>query len=304
MENESVSPNIVALQRVIAGFVLAVTSIVSTMGQRELTRRLLWISLVIISSSVFTFIVGKLALLPVQFVLATSRYLSPRIVGASIESMEGYLDVALHSLTLSLPQTTLFFLRYLYPIPMDRLFFQSLQCVPIDQFRDPKQKLVMEALLAKPGILYQTYFQSISAYLKRTFRVLILQILIVLVGFVPFIGRLAPMLLEVWYLQRFIGLETSLVISVGSHFGAFRFTPALLLSHLLSIRALARELLSPYFLRLDVSGSSQKALLDRNFTFLFGFLMPFYAMSKISYLGPLLFGLGQSAIVWSLVEIV
>ena len=115
-----------------------------------------------------------------------------------------------------------------------------------------------DALAAKEGM---SLARSIAIPTWRMIKFLLLTLCLMLVGLIPVIGTIVATLAQAW----------------------------------LTARAVAWELIDPYFECLDIRHAEQRTFINEHQKLLIGFGLPISLMLAIPIVGPLLFGLAQAA---------
>ena len=115
-----------------------------------------------------------------------------------------------------------------------------------------------EALAAKEGM---SVARSIAIPTWRLIKFLLLTLCLMIVGLIPVIGTIIATATQAW----------------------------------LTARAVAWELVDPYFECLDIRHAEQREFINKHQKLLIGFGLPISLMLAIPIVGPLLFGLAQAA---------
>ena len=231
------------------------------------------------------------------------------------------LSEATNSLTRTildfLPNLILFTLRYLYPEPIESLFFNSIIETASDVAFKTDPKAIYCVKFSKSQLLdietgraarrcgcfcYRNprgaAIHRLFLYLARVGKRIVLLAFISLVSLLPVVGRFAWPLATVHYIYSTLGMKTAIYFSFGSLLfpSLTGFLSGRPLSFLLKLRLFARELLEPYLSRSNLKQDERRHFIQQNTLLLCGFSLFFYLPMQIPIVGPFVFGFAEAAI--------
>ncbi|KAG0357656.1 hypothetical protein BC939DRAFT_458470 [Gamsiella multidivaricata] len=223
-----------------------------------------------------------------------------------------------HELMSSVPLLGLLFMRYLYPQPLDDIFVDSLmysdhlllqehEHAKQEQARNPTAVdstspsiYVMDhrgpftpALLAYPLKVQQ--WQEMWRYMRRTWRRLKWALLFLVLSWVPVLGRFAFPIASFLSTIQAIGSKPLAVVFALASFMLPRSVSVYLLKGFFGCRALTRELLDPYFIRIGMSHYQKRKWFNYRKSVLLGFGVVFYIGCSIPIIGVAVYGLAQAS---------
>ncbi|ORZ05757.1 hypothetical protein BCR42DRAFT_427694 [Absidia repens] len=200
----------------------------------------------------------------VKYVAAT--YAGP---GHDINKVDGILTT-IHRTIIDIisyvPVLALLFMRYVYPKPLDDLFMETLQY--IDQLNSNSNNNrqggddagsphpTYAGAMAKRSYRKE-YWPNMKSYMRRTWTKMLFGLVIFLLSFLPRVGQF--------------------VIPAAGAYATFR--------SLSKSQGIVRELLEPYFVRMNMSHSEKKRWFDGRKGILFGFSLIAYMLIRVPYLG-------------------
>ncbi|KAJ2780394.1 hypothetical protein H4R18_003475 [Coemansia javaensis] len=115
-------------------------------------------------------------------------------------------------------------------------------------------------------------------------------------GRVPYVGWLVAPAGSVAMMARFVGVPAAgAVAALAAVSRDSRRTALFVFKSLLASRGLARDLLRPYFAHLGAKPEQQAAFYRANESALVGFILAFYLVVQLSWIGPAFFILAQAA---------
>jgi uncharacterized protein involved in cysteine biosynthesis len=197
-------------------------------------------------------------------------------------------------------------LRHIYPKPLDDLFMQSLEwsdkIYKDKHSKDDPTKEPLRPLYSRTLALYARNSSShspqrISKFVRRTVKRLVLGLVLYLLSLIPGLGKLVFPAAGFYSLYHALGEDLALAAIVGG-VGLLilpKRTYVVLVQGWLSSRALTRELLEPYFARIDFSDSQKREWFHEREAVLFGFGLAWYLIVRLPLLGPLAYGLAEAA---------
>ncbi|KAJ3336194.1 hypothetical protein HDU91_001863 [Kappamyces sp. JEL0680] len=228
------------------------------------------------------------------------------------------------ALSSALPNACMLVLRYIYPAPLDRLFYASALEMALDRPSHDKSQWV--ASVARTELAKLDYVEGKSGlwrrccatntrggvhirllkYLKRLFNRAKILVICQLLSLTPVVGRFVWPIATLWYITRTFGFKPALVL-VGISVlvpSAASFLTRKPLSFVTALRLLSRELLEPYLSRSNLSAKKQKEWLIQHQLVLSGFVTVFYPFLNYAFAGPLAFTCALHAMPAVWIEIV
>jgi hypothetical protein len=170
---------------------------------------------------------------------------------------------------LALPFLIMTVIRHIYPKPLDDLFMQSLAWsdhIYLDKHaEDDKSKQPLRPLYSKALALYardpSTHSpQRVSKFVRRTVKRLTLGLVLYVMSLVPGFGKLVFPAAGFFSLYQALGQDLVLAAAVGG-IGLLllpKRSYVVLVQGWLSSRALTRELLEPYFARINFTDAQKR----------------------------------------------
>ncbi|KAJ3215435.1 hypothetical protein HDU67_000419 [Dinochytrium kinnereticum] len=250
--------------------------------------------------------ITSLALLGVGHGITWPLRLLRRLVGGKnalwvLDWAVSVADSVMFWFLVMMPNAGLYFFRYIYPNPVDLVFFESLKTftgeIALPGSRARFCLRFARSLETIPSGRV-AYYARVISYLRRYSKRLAILGCVWIVSKVPGFGGMAWPLATFLYLSFHIGWKPSLWICglglVSPPWG--RFVQRRLLRNLLAFRALGRELMEPYICRSKMDMFQKRAWFFKHEPVLAGFTIPFYLLLEIPILGPaLFFGLSQAS---------
>ncbi|KAF9417654.1 hypothetical protein BGZ94_009915 [Podila epigama] len=243
---------------------------------------------------------------------------------AHLRGLEIFSNKA-HELMSSIPLLGLLFLRYLYPQPLDDIFIEGLEYsdyLLLQEHEHAKAQKAQSHLTPKsaespsspseastsvmdyrgpftPALLAYPYrvrhWQEMWRYIRRTWRRLKWGLLFLVLSWLPVIGRFAfPVASFISTIQS-IGSKPLAVVFAVASFLLPRSVSIYLLKGFFGCRALTRELLDPYFVRVGMSHYQKRKWFNYRKSVLLGFGVVFYVGTSIPIIGVAVFGLAQAS---------
>ncbi|KAG0263478.1 hypothetical protein BGZ95_003798 [Linnemannia exigua] len=256
--------------------------------------------------------------LPVAAIGSLLRVLSLTMDTDTSESQRG-LEIfsnKAHELMSSIPLLGLLFLRYMYPQPLDDIFIDGLiysdhllmqehEHAKAEQARNPTsvdpnspsiyvmdhRGLFAPALLAYPYKVQHWY--EMWRYIRRTWKRLKWALLFLVLSWFPIIGPLAFPIASFLSTIQSIGSKPLAIVFGASSFFLPRSVSIYLLKGFFGCRALTRELLDPYFIRIGMTHFQKRKWFNYRKSVLLGFGVVFYVGCSIPIIGVAIYGLAQ-----------
>ncbi|KAF9108695.1 hypothetical protein BGX29_008227 [Mortierella sp. GBA35] len=258
--------------------------------------------------------------LPIAAIGSLLRVLSLTMDTDTTESQRG-LEVfsnKAHELMSSIPLLGLLFLRYMYPQPLDNIFIDGLvysdhllmqehEHAKAEQTRNPgsvdpsspsiyvmdHRGLFAPALLAYPYKVQ--HWHEMWKYMRRTWKRLKWALLFLVLSWFPIIGRFAFPIASFLSTIQSIGSKPLAVVFGVLSFMLPRSLSIYLLKGFFGCRALTRELLDPYFIRIGMNHYQKRKWFNYRKSVLLGFGVVFYVGCSIPIIGVAVYGLAQQA---------
>ncbi|ORZ00652.1 hypothetical protein BCR43DRAFT_529564 [Syncephalastrum racemosum] len=197
----------------------------------------------------------------------------------------------------ALPFLALMFMRYAYPKPLDDLFMESLRYVDT---LNPDRKPYAASLAKRK--YREEYWSNMKGYMKRLWKNLRLGIIIYLLSLLPVVGQFVFPAAGAYATFKSLGQTQGAVVGI-----CFLFLPRAatfrLIRALIGMRALMRELLEPYFVRMSMSHKEKRKWFSGRKDILFGFSAIAYILIRIPILGFLGYGVAQAAAAYMLTTV-
>ncbi|KAI7901244.1 uncharacterized protein BX663DRAFT_475722 [Cokeromyces recurvatus] len=212
--------------------------------------------------------------------------------GEQVTKAQTLLDSAyqsIHEIVASLPLLALLLMRYVYPKPLDDLFMESLRYLDQQYPQRKPYATVLEQQKSK-----RNHWIDMKQYISRTWKKIRLGILLLLLSMLPVIGKFVFPAAGAYTTYKALGKTQAVVVGV-----CFFFLPQWatmkLVRALIGMRSLMRELLSPYFIRMQMSHKEKRRWFSGRKDRLFGFSAIAYIMIRLPMVGILGYGIAQAA---------
>ncbi|KAK5653521.1 hypothetical protein OQA88_8780 [Cercophora sp. LCS_1] len=206
---------------------------------------------------------------------------------------------------LQIPLFLMTLMRYVTPT-LDDLFMESLRWVDTTYVEKHKND-------ADPSKLRAMYYPNLKGYRKRDgstnssstaeavsmfavryVRKGLISLAIYGASFLPKAGFLVLPAASFWTFNKAVGLGPASVIFGTGIFLPKRYLVIFLQSYFAS-RSLMRELLEPYFARVQFTKEEKKKWFRSREGLLFGFAIGFYTLLKVPLLGVLIYGIAEAS---------
>ncbi|ORX92140.1 hypothetical protein K493DRAFT_226384 [Basidiobolus meristosporus CBS 931.73] len=274
---------------IIKGFELACEGSVASFRNPQLRVWLLWSFLILFGFLVVVyFVTHNLILFPLKLVKWGNLFFGYlfRYDYSTVDSTLNTVMLSVSSAISTTPFIGLLFVRYLYPQPFDRVFMTSLQASSYTYF----------VRLSRVPYRY-TYWKEMKRYFARTTRRLRLLLTVYALSLLPVIGVLATPLASAWLTSRAFGKPVGYTFALATFiFPVLKPYSVYALSYFYGCRALAWELLEPYFSRVVVTNSERYLWFSPRQTVTLSFAILFYSLMYVPYIGPFFFVLGQASV--------
>ncbi|KAI8094361.1 hypothetical protein BDF21DRAFT_93065 [Thamnidium elegans] len=189
----------------------------------------------------------------------------------------------------SVPFLALLFMRYIYPKPLDDLFMESLRFLDAQHpERDPYASVLAQQKFKK------RYWVDMKDYTLRTWKKLRIGILLIILSCIPFVGRFVFPLAGAYTTYRALGKTQGIAVGICFFFLPHWATMKLVRA-LIGMRSLMRELLAPYFIRMQMSHREKRGWFSGRKDVLFGFSAIAYIIIRLPIIGIVCYGIVQAA---------
>ncbi|KAJ3023989.1 hypothetical protein HKX48_008603 [Thoreauomyces humboldtii] len=250
-----------SLATVLQGVVLAWDGSKATLRTSR-TRRTLWKTLLYLVLVTATLVITTHAVfLPLRLAHAVSQRLVRPVLGSTVVRWLDYvmeaIDRCISWFLVATPDAGLYLVRYMFPGPLDKLFFEALRGLPTPTVVDDRARFVARfAGSLEPsavGVLggRRSWTLRLSAYLKRYAKRILMLIPIYLISKIPLAGFLIWPLATFVYLGLAVGWNRAAILCGAGLVSPpwWKFVRGPLLRGIWSFRSLERELIEPYLCR-------------------------------------------------------
>ncbi|RHZ49347.1 hypothetical protein Glove_522g16 [Diversispora epigaea] len=208
----------------------------------------------------------------------------------------------------NLPFLGLLFIRYIYPETLDSLFIESLRNIDFVYIKNHKEEDEDELRPPYASALERydygfNHWQETKQYLIRTGNQLKKVIAVYFLSLLPFVGGFVYPIASAFALVNSLGYVPAIIVGI-----LMSITPGtksfaiIFLETLYSSRALMRELLEPYFGRIQYDSETKRKWFREREGILFGFSIVFYPLIRLPLVGMLFYGVAQAATALVLVK--
>jgi hypothetical protein len=243
--------------QVISFFVLRLSSILLAIGPLWLTR------------------------FAISLLLPEGNYTRLRLL-ASLTSLIGIVD----GFIAGTPFLILLSLRYVWPAKLDQVFMDSVET---------RDRALSVVLAARP-YTYR-YWQEFRHYLTRSMGRLRWLVAMRLIMLIPWVGSLLLMGFSFYMARRSFGRRLAFVYAALTLLPGGRFYATKLMELTLGSRQLVRELLEPFFCRMDMDARMRREWFRHRNAATFGFGVLAYILMQQSWTNLLVYIMAQAAIV-------
>ncbi|KAI8393946.1 uncharacterized protein BYT42DRAFT_609708 [Radiomyces spectabilis] len=234
-------------------------------------------------------ITNILVALPIQLVRFAIWMIAP-----SAQAIHGSQSVLMdfsrsaHEVADMIPMIALLFMRYIYPKPLDDLFMESLRYSDICH---PERPAYASSLRNRR--YHAEYWRNVVDYVQRMTKKLRWMVLYPLL-FIPIIGKIVFSAAGAY--ASILSLGRTQGIMIGICFLILpRYHTMTVFRAFISMRALMRELLEPYFARMNMTHSQKRQWCFARKDTLFGFSAIAYLLARIPIFGFLGYAIAQAA---------
>ncbi|KAI8089399.1 uncharacterized protein BX664DRAFT_332923 [Halteromyces radiatus] len=223
--------------------------------------------------------------------------------GGDISKVEDMLETA-HQVILDIvsyvPVLALLFMRYVYPKPLDDLFMEMLRY--IDEINKQEQVSCYSLLMAK-RTYKKEYWPNMKSYMQRTWKKVRLGLLIFILSLLPVVGRFVFPAAGAYATLKSLGKTQGIAVGICFFFLP-RWATMQLIRSLIGMRTLMRELLDPYFVRMNMSHKEKRRWFSGRKDVLFGFSAIAYLLIRVPYFGFVGYGVAQAAAAYMLTTVI
>ncbi|KAI8064660.1 hypothetical protein BC940DRAFT_92954 [Gongronella butleri] len=230
------------------------------------------------------------------------------------QKLEGWLEVvhrSIFELIAYVPVIALFFLRYLYPKPLDDLFMESL--LYVDEINVSNGQSSGKSFYAAATSDHnmtnrnkhakQQYWQNMRRYMMRTWKKARLGLLIYALSMLPVIGKFMFPLAGAYTTYQALGKTQGIAVGICFIFLP-RWATMQLIRALIGMRALMRELLEPYFARQHFTHQDKLRWFSGRKDVLFGFSAIAYLIIRVPFVGFIGYGIAQASAAYMLTRVI
>ncbi|KAI8370106.1 hypothetical protein EDC96DRAFT_552470 [Choanephora cucurbitarum] len=195
----------------------------------------------------------------------------------------------IHEVVAYLPLCALLFMQYIYPKPLDDLFMESLRY--LDE-KNPQRPPYASVLAQKK--FEKHFWREMHAYLIRSWKKLRIGFVLLLLSTLPRVGQFVFPTAGAYTSYRALGRTQAVAVGICFFFLPQRATMELVRA-LIGMRSLMRELLAPYFIRMNMTHKEKLRWFSGRKDVLFGFSAIAYLMIRIPIVGAVAYGVAQAA---------
>lgn len=281
VEESTMQPFIVPLKQLMYGLRLCFKGSYYAITTREVWRHHDKCYTVLLAIILCLYIACFILYMPVFIALQVSAYFF------DVEQWFGDISVKAQALQLIMnvsffiPLVTVFVTQYLLPQFPDDVFFSTLSKL------DPQKSETYRAVTAMG-------FWSVLALRSRRFiRLSFYSLVTYCLSLLPFVGWMVIPVAQFYLISKIFGYKTAVVFSTFQLIPSLRVYAWPTVKVLFGARALALEMLDPYFSRF---GYDKVKLVERpHQAVLIGFAGPFLFLMAIPLVGPLMWGMVQAS---------
>ncbi|KAM9968550.1 hypothetical protein ACTFIW_007700 [Dictyostelium discoideum] len=205
-------------------------------------------------------------------------------IGVShLESIDQMLDTkqVVDDIAYFIPLVVVGTLRYVVPTFNEDMFFFVLE----------SQDKKLSSYLKECKIL-KTY--PMIGYLKRFSKLAVMGIVVMIFGYIPYIGDFVLAVAQFYYSYKPLGQGTAFFLSLFSLYGPTKGMAANVLKTSMAANSLGKELLEVYFMRLP--DYKQEVYIYRRFYgWIFGFSMLWTTVLRFPFVGAIFWGIAQGS---------
>ncbi|KAL0079839.1 hypothetical protein J3Q64DRAFT_1761472 [Phycomyces blakesleeanus] len=261
--------------------------------KQKFLRIFLYLSLV----SIVLFCITKLLIAIPLFILRVVFWLFSSYDSESADAAYDKVTSILREIVSSVPFLTLLFMRYIYAKPLDDLFVESLAFV--DSIHPERKPYTLPAAKRE---FRKEHWANMKDYVFRTWKKLRLGVAICLLSLLPVVGQFVFPAAGAYATFKSLGNTQGIAVGLCFFFLP-RWAVMRLVRALIGMRSLTRELLEPYFARMNMSHSEKRKWFSGRKDILFGFSAIAYIIIRIPYVGFIGYGIAQAAAAYMLTTV-
>jgi hypothetical protein len=279
----------IELEKVGRGLDLAITGTKLALSTPKI-QRYFYKSFLFLTTSIFILYIlfNSLLFSPLR-ILKFLNWLFSFFFRYNYETLNYTLDNWISSINIWLqgaPLSALFFIRFVYPYPLNNIFLVSLTSIN-EEFSTN--------LRTYP--YYLQYWKELRLSLGRNFKRFGKFAIIGALSQIPHVGWLAIPYASISVTSQNFGYPVAVgLASLPLFMPGTKYWVLNLIKTYYGIRALSRELLEPYLGRMCFRFRDKRRFLRDRESELLGFSIIFYILINISFIGPIFFVIAQSAI--------
>lgn len=238
----------------------------------------------------------RLAVVAIPIYLARLVLLRIKHDATHLEPIRNALDSTVSSIPSLL---AILFTRYVYPKPLDTLFIEQLRYV--DSLHPDRPSYAAALLQQQQRRQYrQEHWANMKGFLVRTWKKVRLGAVLYLLSRLPRVGPFVFPAAGAYATFRALGRTQAVVVGICFLLFLQRETTISLIRALIGMRALMRELLEPYFVRLNMSHEEKRRWFSGRKDVLFGFSAIAYILIRLPVVGFVGYGVAQAAAAYML----
>ncbi|TPX30936.1 hypothetical protein SmJEL517_g05596 [Synchytrium microbalum] len=256
------------------GLDLAFTGTLNVAHTKALRATLLRAFLSVATSTLATYVTLNMIFLPIRFVYRITAFVVPSLDKTIVAN---HLEQTSVNAVKAIPELFVYFFRYIYPLPMDDLFFTSA----------PPVIARMATLQGRPST-----WKRFRLFLKRSIKLGLLLILQTVIF--QILGQYLSYLTFAYLTYTTFGLYGAVgtaALSLGT-----RIRAKDVVTTVLRMGALSREILDPYLCRSKMDDKQRRQWFHKHTFVIASFTLPFYLLMRYTpYIGSLFFGLAMAS---------
>ncbi|KAI9331813.1 hypothetical protein DFJ73DRAFT_856663 [Zopfochytrium polystomum] len=229
-----------------------------------------------------------------RWFLNALQFSQDSMIMKAIQSIISTVDGLFMWLLVNMPDAGLYFLRYVYPEPLDVLFFEAMKTMTYEiSLPGPSARFSLRfarSLESNPSTRL-SYFKRLGAYMKRSTKRLGILFVVWIASCVPIVGRLAWPAATFFFLQQQLGLNFAIwCCGIGLVSPPWwKFLKGPLLRKIFQFRSVCRELVDPYLSRSKMNSTQRRAWFHKHEPVISAFSFPFFVLLQVPVAGPILY---------------
>ncbi|KAI8975257.1 hypothetical protein BDF20DRAFT_906672 [Mycotypha africana] len=189
----------------------------------------------------------------------------------------------------ALPLFAILLMQHVYPKPLDDLFMETLRYTDTLHPERPPYHPALVHLRPK-----KRYWAEMKDYIKRTWIKLRLGSIVVLLSLLPVVGKFVFPAAGAYTTYKALGKTQGIAVGICFCFLP-RWSVVRLSRALISMRSLMRELLTPYFARMQMTHRERRRWFSGRKDVLWGFSFIAYVIVNLPIVGFIGYGIAQAA---------